>query len=440
MRPIPPLTLSCSRCSEIYPNCISTTAVKKPPSLSSAQVIRDLQHAFRSSQTFAPLLQHSRKVESQNKQRSKRRRIDNDNAFKMGHGGTLDPLATGVVIVGIGRGTKHLQSFLDCTKTYETVVLFGKSTDTYDIAGKIVASADTSKVDRALVEEKLAAFRGAFKQVPPIYSALKINGMKAYEYARSGKELPRELAAREMNVSECVLTEWYEPGQHDFRWPLEEAAQEEKDMFNKFAHKPDDGPQDGNGHALGDSPAGNDDSFETALETRDVSSEKIAQTQSSGSISREERAAQHTHEISGLSKEPAKAPAARVRLTVSSGFYVRSFAHDLGIACGSYGIMAELARTRQGSYTSVDPPGDDLIPAVDHADFAGGEHIWAPKIANVLGDWVQSNPASAAATTGRERHYENRDGNYRSKHSHAMPNKHHDQNHRRKRQNSSSPE
>lgn len=59
----------------------------------------------------------------------------------MGHGGTLDPMATGVLIVGIGRGTKHLGDMLGCIKTYETIVLFGKGTDTYDVAGKIVSEA-----------------------------------------------------------------------------------------------------------------------------------------------------------------------------------------------------------------------------------------------------------------------------------------------------------
>ena len=125
--------------------------------------------------------------------------------FKLGHGGTLDPLASGVLIVGIGRGTKELNKYLACTKTYETVVLFGASTDTYDSTGTTTERADFSHVTQSLVRETLSKFRGTIMQAPPIYSALRINGIKACEYVRSGQELPRQLARREMQVEECIL-------------------------------------------------------------------------------------------------------------------------------------------------------------------------------------------------------------------------------------------
>ena len=128
-------------------------------------------------------------------------------------------MASGVLIVGIGRGTKSLSQFLACNKTYETVVVFGASTDSYDCTGTIVESADTSHITRQLVEEKLENFRGTIQQVPPVYSALKINGIKACEYVRQGKELPRELESREMNVDECTLLDWYDMGEHSFALP-----------------------------------------------------------------------------------------------------------------------------------------------------------------------------------------------------------------------------
>jgi tRNA pseudouridine55 synthase len=127
----------------------------------------------------------------------------------MGHGGTLDPLAAGVLIVGIGRGTKHLSNYLACTKTYETVILFGASTDTYDCTGIITERAPHAHVSKALIEEHLSQFRGLIHQTPPVYSALKINGIKACEYARTGQSLPRALESREMTVEECTLLEWY---------------------------------------------------------------------------------------------------------------------------------------------------------------------------------------------------------------------------------------
>lgn len=370
--------------------------MKKPPSISSAQVLRDLQHAFAKSKTFGPLLSQTKARESLNKHRSKRRRVDDENMFRMGHGGTLDPMATGVLIVGIGRGTKFLPHFLDCTKTYETVVLFGKSTDTYDVSGTVVASAETAHIHRRLVEEKLAAFRGQIKQVPPIYSALKIDGMKAYDYARTGRELPRELPARDMTVTECELVDWYEPAKHEYRWPAVEADSADKAVFQKLVHG-----ADATVKKRDPKPASPDDGrnekesrLNTAPEAQETSrlelprSPKPARQQ----LSQKEKAALHTHEITGLSEEIAKAPAARIRLTVSSGFYVRSFAHDLGLACGSYGTMAELARTRQANFTTALPPPADLMPTLDHADLSAGEDVWGPRVTKILDAWLASNP------------------------------------------------
>lgn len=319
----------------------------------------------------------------------------------MGHGGTLDPMATGVLIIGIGRGTKSLQNFLGCTKTYETVVLFGKSTDTYDVAGKVVSTKSTGHITKDLVEEKLAAFRGDIKQIPPIYSALKIQGMKAYEYARTGKELPKELAAREMKVDECTLVEWLESGQHDLRWPATEVDGEEPSAVASVA------------------PSTGAELTERSEASQQVLAAGATNAVSPGSQSKSaspsrpasviETAKQHTHVVEGLSATPADAPAARIRLTVSSGFYVRSFCHDLGIACDSYGTMAELARTRQGEYTIADAAQSELTPALAYDDLQQGEEIWGPKIQAVLSKWLEKNPAPIQHHVAGE-HFRRNDG------------------------------
>lgn len=374
------------------------------------------------------MLEATRAIEDQNRRRDrhKRRKTDGNSALKIGHGGTLDPMATGVLIVGIGRGTKSLQNFLDCTKTYETVVLFGKSTDTYDVAGKVIATAAAEHINKETVEERLKAFRGSIQQVPPIYSALKIDGMKAYDYARSGKELPRELAARKMTVSECVMTEWCPAGEHDFRWPAEEAPQAEKDSIQNLMI--DSGASEASGTGLttqtNDAETRPENSL-TATRLPGHSSRSKSPTDINA-LSRDEKANLHTHKLTNLANEPANAPAVRVRLTVSSGFYVRSFAHDLGIACGSYGSMAELARTRQAEFSSSNPAPESLVPALDHADLAQGEAVWGPKITKVLEKWIQDNPAPQRPQQRPQ--YDNKTGfsdrNYNS----------------RKRRNSSSPE
>lgn len=332
----------------------------------------------------------------------------------MGHGGTLDPLATGVLIVGIGRGTKYLNTFLGCTKTYETTVLFGKSTDTYDVAGKIVAEKPTSHITKVLVEQNLEKFRGEIKQVPPIYSALKIQGIKAYEYARSGKELPRELESRDMVVTECTMMEWYDQGQHDFRWPAESAAEEDRSAAQKLMQ----GAENTSRHV--------DDNTSMTAERRETSSAAASKTETMSSgmkagseptsamkaakevpasphkpsprpQSYAETVALHTHNLPTQSSQPADAPAATFRLTVSSGFYVRSFAHDLGIACNSYALMSTLQRSRQGNFTVLDPPPapsmeneQPLMTALTMKDLKD-EKVWGPKIRVMLERWMKED-------------------------------------------------
>lgn len=363
----------------------------------------------------------------------------------MGHGGTLDPMATGVLIVGIGRGTKHLQGFLDCTKVYRTVVLFGKSTDTYDIAGKVVASAETGQINQQLVRQKIDdQFRGNIQQVPPIYSALKINGMKAYEYARSGKELPKELAARSVTISEIKLEKWYDSGAHNYRWPAEEAPQEEKALFQKLIKSADDTEDAGSKAVIPPKSISLDDegSFAPVSEAPELSRSPKSPVRVN-TLSKDETAALHTHAISGLSEEPADAPAARVELTVSSGFYVRSFAHDLGLACSSYGTMAELARTRQGDYTTEEAASEDLISAIDYAEIRQSEEVWGPKITKVLENWMEKNLAPKAIEDQRQsfdrRNYQSNQG-HKTRGQGGYRREKSPDNDFRKRRNSSSPE
>ena len=143
------------------------------------------------------------------------------------------------------------------------------------------------------------------------------------------RELPRQLASREMQVEECVLLDWLPPGQHRFVYP--------------------------------------------------------------GEIS------------------IASSPAVRIRLTVSSGFYVRSFAHDLGIACRSRSHMTELVRTRQDRYTTQQSPCDSskLVPAITYHDLDAGEDVWGPKLRVQLADWVNANPVKKSHVDGRSRGVKN---------------------------------
>ncbi len=111
---------------------------------------------------------------------------------KVGHGGTLDPFATGLLIIGTGRQTKSLTGISNAAKEYMAGIEMGKSTDTYDGTGEIKESfpdTDLSKID---FEAVLSSFKGEIEQIPPMFSAKKINGKRLYKLARQGKEVERK--------------------------------------------------------------------------------------------------------------------------------------------------------------------------------------------------------------------------------------------------------
>ena len=108
--------------------------------------------------------------------------------LKVGHAGTLDPLATGVVIVCTGKQTKNIDQLMNHTKEYEAVLQLGATTPSYDLEHPIDATYPTEHISRQLIDQVLPTFMGEQWQVPPVYSAVKINGKRAYEYARKGQQ------------------------------------------------------------------------------------------------------------------------------------------------------------------------------------------------------------------------------------------------------------
>ena len=121
---------------------------------------------------------------------------------KVGHGGTLDPLAEGVLPIALGEATKLAGRMLDASKIYEFTIRFGEETATLDTEGEVIA---TSEVRPSLVEVEgvLPRFTGGIEQVPPAYSALKVDGQRAYDLARAGEQV--ELKARSVTIHSLVL-------------------------------------------------------------------------------------------------------------------------------------------------------------------------------------------------------------------------------------------
>ncbi|MDA0364894.1 MAG: tRNA pseudouridine(55) synthase TruB [Chloroflexi bacterium] len=179
---------------------------------------------------------------------------------RVGHAGTLDPNATGVLPVALGEATRFVDELVAARKRYRGVIVLGVATDTYDVDGAVTAEHDASAVTAAAVSAALARFEGPIAQVPPAYSAVKRGGEPAYRAARRGE--PHELAAREVIV----------------------------------------------------------------------------------------------HALTIVTIEDAGTPRPRVTVDIEcgKGFYVRSLAHDLGVALGVGGQLDELARTAVGPFALAD--------------------------------------------------------------------------------------
>ena len=124
-------------------------------------------------------------------------------AAKAGHAGTLDPAATGVLAVALGEATKTVPFVTDAAKAYRFTIRWGQATDTDDAEGQVIAQTD-ARPDAAAIEAALGAFRGDIMQVPPQFSAVKVEGERAYDIARAGEAM--ELAARPLHVAKLELT------------------------------------------------------------------------------------------------------------------------------------------------------------------------------------------------------------------------------------------
>lgn len=181
-------------------------AVEKPKGLTSSHVIQMLKDIFQKLRIFADDIEQAKQKKRADLATSNltEKRIEakvRNTTLKIGHGGTLDPLASGVLIVGVGNGTKQLQYYLgECTKTYEAKSMLGQSTTSGDRDGEVVVRAEFEHVTNDELKRAARKFVGSSKQTAPLYSALKVDGKPLYEYARNGLPLPRSLKTRNIKV------------------------------------------------------------------------------------------------------------------------------------------------------------------------------------------------------------------------------------------------
>jgi tRNA pseudouridine55 synthase len=209
---------------------------------------------------------------------------------KVGHGGTLDPLASGVLPIALGEATKITGRMLDADKAYDFTIRFGEETDTLDAEGPVIAVRDV-RPTLAEVEAVLARFTGPISQVPPAYSALKVDGQRAYDLARAGEQV--ELKSRDVVIHELQSSSGRGEG------PSRSG--------------------DGGGERLGDSDA----------------SAPLHQPAAGGPPPQ-----------SGEGLEEITLSA-----RVSKGTYIRSLARDIAYALGTVGHVTMLRRTKAGPFS-----------------------------------------------------------------------------------------
>jgi tRNA pseudouridine55 synthase len=207
---------------------------------------------------------------------------------KVGHGGTLDPLASGVLPIALGEATKLCGRMLDATKAYDFAIRFGEETDTLDAEGVAVATSDV-RPSLEQVEAALRGFTGEIEQVPPVYSALKVGGKAAYERARAGEQI--EMKSRRVTVYDVKIRPGTGRGTAE-RSEVVEGAQRFAASTVSPLHHPSDGPPP--------------------------------------------RAAEDQITLSA---------------TVSKGTYIRSLARDIAHALGTVGHVSYLRRTRAGPFS-----------------------------------------------------------------------------------------
>jgi tRNA pseudouridine55 synthase len=276
-------------------------ALNKPSGPSSQEIVSRIKNVVTDSHVFEQEYKEYRgfqPVKSRGKRNKSRPYI------RIGHGGTLDPIATGVLVMGLGKGTQTLIDYLqNSVKTYRAVALFGAATTTYDSEGKILRRTSVKHLTDEKVREALKRFDGTITQLPPVYSALKMDGKPLYDYAREGKPLPRPIEPRECQVSNVLLP--LDQGlvwDHDYELPVALADFDEK-VFHRSVAKP-------------------------------ITPQDIADIE---------------NEQDTLGKDE-KLPILTVDFTVSSGTYIRTLIHDLGLALDTTAHMVKLTRLSQGPW------------------------------------------------------------------------------------------
>ena len=245
--------------------------------------------------------------------------------LKVGHAGTLDPLASGVMIICTGKATKQIDQLQAGTKEYVTTLRLGCTTLSFDAEHPIDQTYPTRHITRELVMETLQRFKGSIWQVPPVYSACKVEGRRAFDYVRQGEEV--ELKAKELVIDEIELLDLHLPEQGIVSVNADEVARMAREDVNikDFSRR------------------------KQRVEDLGI----IPRKQADAPADEEELASAQPSAIAEADVNPESLSYLTIRVVCSKGTYIRALARDIGQALQSGAYLIGLRRTRVGQI-SVD--------------------------------------------------------------------------------------
>lgn len=255
--------------------------------------------------------------------------------LKVGHAGTLDPLASGVMIICTGKATKQIDLLQAGTKEYIATLRLGCTTPSFDAEHPVDQTYPTSHITREKVLEALSRFKGSIWQIPPVYSACKVEGRRAFDYVRQGEEV--ELKAKELVIDEIELLDLHLPQQGIISTLAPEVARmarEDVDIkdFSRRKQRVED---------LGIIPR------------KQAESESVeAAGAAAEGLDSEKQAAEVTkpNAIADADVNPETLSYLTIRVVCSKGTYIRALARDIGQALQSGAYLIGLRRTRVGDF------------------------------------------------------------------------------------------
>ncbi len=258
----------------------------------------------------------------------------------------------------MGNGTKQLQKYLDCTKEYRSTGLLGSATTSYDSCDPILTRKEWDHVTPQGIADLLPRFTGTVSQIPPLYSAVRIDGKRLFEYARENLPLPRPIEPRKVTIHELRLVDWLEGGKHSFKEPEREVPPEDKALVGRVLDMA--GRKEGQTDTVKEEDS-ND------VQNKDGAEASASATTTTPRWTRLPTSKDATSNTTTQASATGSPPAFVLEMTVSSGTYVRSIVHDLAIAAGSAAHVQTLTRTRQGEWSIDSKPTTTVASNNDDA-------------------------------------------------------------------------